>query len=225
MNVTTTIIHACLSLVLLCACTGAAAQEAWQLNKSASRDGVTVHMRKVEDSGIKEFKGEVVLTTSLASVVAAFNDVQATTNWLYHCVESATEENISFNERYVYHVIDLPILPRHRDYVLHAQMSTIENGIEISLRSAPDKKAETDYIRILKNTGLYRAEVLDENLVKLTWIQHIEPEVNMINWMVNNLIKDIPYESLRDFRTLVQQEKYQNAELLYGEDGNIVGLQ
>ena len=59
----------------------------------------------------------------------------------------------------------------------------------------------------------------------MVWLQHTEPGGVLPSWLVNNLLVDIPYKSLKTLESVAQQEQYQNGSITYDDKGVITGVE
>ncbi|MCX4024610.1 START domain-containing protein [Endozoicomonas sp. SM1973] len=208
----------------------------WQQVKN--KEGVKVYTRAIPGSEIHEFKGVTTINTSLASLIGVLDDVSACPQWVYQCTQPTLIQSVSFNERFVYQVNDFPFPSKNRDIILHAKLSQSPStkAITIQLRAAPDfchnnKKAickqinKSKLIRIKKSKGFYLIEPLTKNKIQITWQHHAEPGGDLPTWLVNNLITDTPFYTLKKLAHIVQKNKYQTARLKYDTKGLIVGFE
>jgi hypothetical protein len=65
---------------------------------------------------------------------------------------------------------------------------------------------------------------LDEDRLRLTWTQYIDPAGSLPAFMVNALLTDVPFNSLKKFREVVKKEKYRNARFIFDESGTPIDL-
>ena len=212
-----------LLLLLLPALASAGAEEnEWRLKRS--KRGIDVYTRPIEGSKYHEFKGVTMVQASMASVLAILDDAPACPRWLHLCKSSRVLTQISETERIFYQVTDLPFPARTRDLVMHAKVTFAEEGsILISMQTRPDHIAKTKYIRIKEAPGSYLLEPTPEG-IRLTWIQRANPAGRLPAWLVNRLVKDIPYKSLRAFRRLTQEPPYRDATFKYDDQGRPYAL-
>ncbi|MEX2489846.1 MAG: START domain-containing protein [Pseudomonadales bacterium] len=200
-----------------------AAAEDWQLDRH--EDGIKVYTRKIEDLKHREFKGVVELETSMASAVGLLDDTEACQDWLHMCQESRVLEQKNFSERYIYQVTDLPFPASTRDAVFRAVISqSTSRDIRIDLTSRPEFIPETRYVRIHDSYGSYLLEKLEDNGIRLTWTMYVDPAGSLPAFLVNRLLTDTPFESLRNFREVVQRDKYQMLMFEYDEHNKAVDL-
>ncbi len=195
----------------------------WQLRKD--RDGIKVYSRPVRGSNYHAFKGIVELQASQASSLALLNDTDACASWLHRCKSSAVLNQTSQFEKYVYQVTRLPFPAVSRDAIFRATVLQLNDKIiEVKLLSEPEYIGHTDYVRIIDANGSYYLENLDSGMLRFTWVQYVDPAGVLPAFMVNSLLTDIPFNSLKNFRSLVRKEKYRSVTFIYDEFGTPVGL-
>jgi hypothetical protein len=88
----------------------------------------------------------------------------------------------------------------------------------------PDEIPQTKHVRIREAFGTYILEPTRENKLRVTWQQYADPGGALPAWLVNSMLTDLPFKSLRAFRELVQQSPYREARLVYGPDGTPTGI-
>lgn len=196
----------------------------WELKKD--KDGIQVFTREVADSKYREFKGIVVINSTLASVLGVLDHTESCPNWLHLCIEGKLIEQTGLNRRIVYQATDLPFPAASRDSVFEARTTydATSNQVRIHLQSAPAKHPLTDHVRIIKSAGSYTLEQLGDNQVRVIWRQHIDPAGRLPAFIVNALVTDIPFESLSNLRKLVNKPIYQRLTFIYDDSDQVVGL-
>ena len=193
--------------------------EQWKPRKD--KNGIQIFSRNVKGSKYEEFKGVVELDATIASSLALLDDTQACADWLHRCELSRVLQRSGLLQRHIYQVSDLPFPAASRDMVFKATArQTAEGGIQIDLQSMPDFIEETEYVRVIESYGSYLLERLDENRTRLTWIQYVDPAGVLPAFMVNSLLTDIPFKSLRNFKKVVKRDKYRNARFIRHENGS-----
>lgn len=209
-----------LTIVFFLCITGLAIAENKDWLPRKNKNGIQVYSRQVEDSKYEEFKGVVEIDASLASSLALLDDAEACADWLHQCEMSKILDTSGPLERHIYQVNNLPFPAASRDMVFKARVVFVEDGnIRINLVATPDFIDETEYIRIKESRGAYLLEKIDEQRTRLTWIQYVDPAGALPAFMVNSMLTDMPFKSLRNFRKVVQREKYRNVKIIQAEDG------
>ena len=87
------------------------------------------------------------------------------------------------------------------------------------MNSIPDEIPLTKHVRIREAFGTYILEPTRENKLRVTWQLYVDPGGALPAWVVNSMLTDLPFKSLRAFRELVQQSPYRDARLVYDPDG------
>jgi hypothetical protein len=211
-------------LIILCSSVMMGSTKAqWELVKN--ENGIKVFLRTVPGSKIKEFKGVTNINSSLDSILAVLDDTEACPKWVHNCKDPVKLSEISFNEGYVYQVIDFPFPVKDRDIILHSVMSQNPDTKEVTiqLNAVPDYISETKNVRIKKSDGFYLLKPLPDGSVEVTWQHHTDPGGGIPKWLVNSLLVDTPFKTLKNLRQLVNEEKYQRARLKYSSRGVAVG--
>ena len=76
-----------------------------------------------------------------------------------------------------------------------------------------------------KLRGLYQLTPLHDHKVKVVWIQHTEPAGKIPNWLVNNMLVDVPFNTLKKLSKQVTKKPYQDAQLKRDMMGKILGVE
>lgn len=199
----------------------------WSLKKE--KEGIKVYTRLVEGSPYKEFKGVILLDTSLVSVLGLLDDVAACEDWIHRCKLGKTLEEIHTDEKYerlIYQVTRLPFPLKNRDAIYRASVSwgSENTSAKIELASEPQTIEKTDYIRVVNSWGQYLVSTTDDEKVQLTWIHYADPGGILPAFLVNSMSVNIPFKSLRNFRKRVMKDEYQNLEFQYNTKGGILGF-
>ena len=197
--------------------------DGWELKKSA--EDIRVFTRPVSGSKILEFRAEAEMPVRVASVLAALQDIAAGPRWLHRCLESRVVERLSDKELTFYQVNSLPFPAKSRDAVYRATASFDGDGrVTILMRALPDALPETEHVRIPAAKGSYLLERLGDRSTRVTWTQLVDPGGALPSWIVNSLITETPFRSLRALRELVTESPYRNAVFRRDEDGVPVTL-
>lgn len=216
--------HSLALLFLLILTPHALASDQWQLLRD--KEGVRVYSQKVSGSRYESFKGVMVLESSLASILGLLDHTEASPEWLHLCVEGKTLKTNGFSERTIYQVIDLPFPFATRDAVYRATTShnPLTGVFTITLESAADYYPVTKHVRIRISSGYFLLKPIDATSTEVTWKLHIDPAGAMPAFLLNMLLVEIPFKSLRRMAELVRTSPYKHLELKYDAQGNPVEL-
>jgi len=70
----------------------ASSGQKWDLK--TDKDGVKVYTRGIEGSNFKEFKGEIIAKSNMASIIAIIDSVSAYPKWMMNCTYSKRVKKI-----------------------------------------------------------------------------------------------------------------------------------
>jgi len=207
----------------------------WQLQKD--EQGILIYLRDLPDSPIKEFKGEIRIKAGLGSLLAVMDDTAACPDWIYNCAEPILLQKISFNERYNFQISKMPLFITNRGLIFHTLLSQDADTrvITMTMSASPDycNNKQTDSCQYIRNTkmvpisrsnGNYKFIPEPDGWTRVIWQQHIEPGGNLPGWLVNSLLLDMPYNTLKNLREIVRNHKYKGMRLIYGPNGIATGF-
>ena len=189
-----------------------AAPAEWELAKSS--DGITIYTREVADSASKEFKGVVRITTSMNSLLNLMNDTGAYSQWLHSCILAKVLRQNSKISRTSYSVIKAPWPVSNRDIVTTSKIEHDKKTgvVTIHLWAEPDLYPEqAGNVRVRKMKGYWKFIPNEKNNVTVIYSVHSEPGGSLPDAVANASIIDIPFNTLRNMRKIVQNQKYQSA--------------
>ncbi len=198
----------------------------WKLD--FERDGIQIFTQKHADSKFEAFKAVATLNAPLENIMAVMSNPGSCMEWVHNCIESWGFEELSYNKRYAYSVNDLPWPVKDRDYVIEivTDRNNSTGEIEMHIMAVQDKMPEKkDYVRVNIQETHYFFKAIDAKRTQMTWIQHTEPGGAIPSWLVNALIVDIPYKSMRSLEQVAHWPKYSNAEILIDGSGQINGVE
>lgn len=206
----------------------------WHLIRD--EDNIQVYLKKFWADDVKSFKGVVEIQSSLDSLLAVIIDVEACSDWIHHCANPAILLRKAFLESYHYQVHKLPFPALNREFILHSKVTRIpETGtVLIQIKAVPEFCNETikqctmiedqPMVRVEHSHGQYLLEPLPDNTTRVTWEHHTNPGGFLPNWLINRLIREVPFRTLQGLRKKVFEDKYQKARLILNPEGKITAL-
>lgn len=195
--------------------------------KERTEGDIVIYTRSHPDSSFKAFKAVAIIDAPINNIMAVMANPKSCMEWVLGCTVANAFDERSFNDRYAYSVNNMPWPFKDRDYVLHIRTSSKpESGVIYMYMDATDnKKAINDeFERVHVAQTVYSFETLESNKTKMTWLQHTEPGGILPGWLVNSLMIDIPIKSLQALERVAQMPKYQDAEILFDQNGIIRGI-
>ena len=196
-----------------------------------NKDGIKVYVYSHKDSEFETFKASTHINASLDSILAVMFDNDSGIMWIDACEKSFLIQNISFNERYHYHVFDIPFPFKNRDFIFHSTLKQEPTDKSVTIKMVAvsdycdDKQNEqcdeinqSELVRVTKSIGAFKLEP-DNKGTKITWIQDTNPGGNLPGWLVNQLVEKTPFNTFKNLAKIVKNNKYKDAKLIYNTDG------
>ncbi len=180
----------------------------WQ--QKINKAGVQVSTRRVAGSPVLEFKGEVIVNAPLAQVVAFYEDPLQLPRWFYQCVDFQIVSIKNSQEQIFYFVIHLPWPVAERDAVFKRvkSMDATSGAIIYTLSALPDRLPQRkDRVRTpyLKTQWVFMSQ--GDGSTKVLFQQHSDAGGSIPAFIVNKLVVDIPFNSLKNLRRLIENQK------------------
>ncbi|NOQ79948.1 MAG: hypothetical protein GQ546_11170, partial [Gammaproteobacteria bacterium] len=201
-----------------------------------NKDGIKVYVYRHKDSDFWVFKSSTDINASLDSILAVMFDNNSGEMWIDACKKSFLIKKISFNERYHYHVFDIPFPFNDRDFIFHSTLkqNPLDKSVTIKMFSAYDycydkqiiqcdEVNQSKLVRVVKSFGAFKLAP-NKNGTKITWIQDSDPAGNLPSWLVNQLVENTPYRTFKNLKKIVQNKKYNDAKLIYDANGMAIDL-
>ena len=184
----------------------------WKLMKN--EDAIKVYSRTIAGSDIPEVKGIVKIKTTKSKLLEIFNDTKNFTKWSYNCVKAFELYDDKIDEKYNYLEINFPFPTTDRDFIVKSKKIDIDKDtVKLVLTGASNycdnksskvcKRTKTDNIRITSLNGFYLIEKMDSKFYKLTYQIHSEPSGSIPSWLVNTMVVDMPFETLKNLRKIL----------------------
>ena len=205
--------------VFLCALVLLSAAQAGEWELAKQQDGITVQTRKVADSAFREFRGEVEVSANINSVMAVLDDTANFTRWMHQCAEAKLLHKESLLQRYQYLVNDFPWPAADRVLLIRNHISQADDRVvTVSLDGVlPDELPEPARAVLPQNKGakwvtqlrgFYRLTPLDAARTSVVFQLHLDPAGALPASLVNSMIVDNPFETLRQLRERASDPQY-----------------
>lgn len=188
----------------------------WVLEKDDTKLGIKVYTRVVEGSALKEFKGVATVPASLVSTVALVDDHPAGSSWIHDCKELETVERPSPTETIFYLVTAAPWPVKDRDSTVYTKLTQDPESlaVRITMDIRQDVRPEVKgRVRLKEMKGFWEFTPVDQHRTEVTYQVHADPAGSLPDWLVNSLVVDMPYNTLKNMQTKVLEDKYQQATL------------
>ncbi len=179
----------------------------WKLAKNEK--GIRVSTRKSEDSPIKAFQGVTTADATVDEAVRLFETPESACQWIYQCSEFKILEDKSPEEKIIYFHQDMPWPVADRDVVYQrvrqtdADTGTVTYTLTDLKDVYPEKKAG---VRLVSLNGKWRFSPAEGNQVEILDEQHVDPGGSLPTWLVNRLVVDVPFDTLKEFKVLLKHK-------------------
>lgn len=194
--------------------------EEWQLEKD--KDGIQVYTAAVANSDYKAFRGEAIINAELNQVMALLDDTNGFVHWMFNCKSPKLLYKASLLDRYQYLQNDFPWPAADREMILRNEISqdpvsrvttvklsgVLESALPESAKAALPKKS--DAVRVEDVAGFFELTPLSDAQTKVVFQLHLNPVGALPSGLVNAMIVDNPYETLKAMRKRVALPEYAN---------------
>jgi hypothetical protein len=188
--------------------TAAFADAPWSLAKES--DGIKIYVREVPGSRLREFRGEIELTTDGERVVEVLQDAESFRKWMPDVVTSDLLQ-LTATEQFHYVENAAPWPVAHRDGVYHFTYSRSEDTgaavTTVKVEAVPNHvPAVKGKVRIPRADGYWKL-VPTSTGVAVTFQMHADPGGAIPSWLANQTVVDTPFKTLQALRQYVQASR------------------
>jgi hypothetical protein len=191
-------------LMGLCAQSLQAAESPWKLR--INKEDIAVYTRKVDGSAILEYKANTVVNAPIEKTIAFFEDASKMPSWFYQCVEAKPVPSQDSQEQITYFAMHLPWPVAERDSVF-SKVKTVDPStgvVEYTLSARPDEyPRQQGRVRVIYLKTTWRFTPLPNGQTEIYFQQHSDPGGSIPAMIVNKLVVDIPFHSLKNLRKLI----------------------
>ena len=198
----------------------ARADEAPQDWKMVSdRDGIKVYMAHTDDSNIKTFRGEgEVAMEDFRAIGNMLDDYDFIASWLHMISGLDDLGRVSDLQRHIWVTTRLPWPVSDRDAAIEVilEQDAEDYTVTIPFVARQDLLQEKEgYVRMPQLEGFLEFKPLEPGLVHLTFQVILDPGGYIPAWLANLILRDIPYFSLKRFRRVASEERFQGSDSGY----------
>ena len=198
------------SLVMLISAPMFGVENPWYLERE--EDNIDVYIARIKGSTVKTFRGVITVDSSLNSVLSVIADASSYPRWLYHCRSAKMIKIVSYDEVFSHVVTDMPWPFIDRDSVIHSiKTQNVSTGkVTIRISEKPEMIVKIpNTIRISNINGLWELTPLQNGRLKILFQMSVDPGGSIPKWLVNSMLIDIPFYTLRNLRRIANEPQYQ----------------
>lgn len=194
-----------------------AASSEWELELEEDKAELKIYTRKIEGSSLKEFKGEMLVDTTLSTIVALMLDSDAAPKWMHQCEKFEVVERVEEHHLIIHFINGAPWPVSDRDAVVSSKMyqnpETLE--VRIDVKALNDYLPEDDdFVRIPRMAGFWSfTPQADKVLVR--YQVHAEPGGSLPAWLANSVVVDTPQYTMLNMLDMLELDKYKQAEISF----------
>lgn len=177
------------------------------------QDGIQVQTRKIADSPIAESLATVTVESKLSPLVALILDADNQHNWIDSVDQSKTLQQISATKSYNYTLSKAPWPVADRDAVVltEASQDPVTHVVQIRSHAAPDQLPEKKgVVRIKLVDSLWTLTPRPGGKVEIRYQVHSDPGGHIPAWLINSMITDQPFNTLKNLRNIVGTSPYKD---------------
>ncbi|MGL4368354.1 MAG: hypothetical protein ACRCUT_01585 [Spirochaetota bacterium] len=180
------------------------------------KDGISVSVKDAGEGEAAEFRAETTVVSTLSGAVALFEDIDAMPEWVYRLKKAEILKRISPAEVIVRTVTGIPPL-EDRDAVIDTVLTQDSRGIlritakDMSSFSPPQKGVT----RISGVRSCWEFTPVKGGKLKAVFSGSGDPGGVIPLWLYNRLAGEAPYSTMKNFRKIIGNDRYQRAVFSY----------
>lgn len=188
----------------------------WEL--ALDRHEIRVWTRVIPDYPIREIRAETTVKSTLNGLVALLMDTDKAASWIYRTDRIDLLKRDDASGSFLIHVMtDFPWPLTDRDAVVDGRITQDAGSGIISVSSravfANAYPPAKDFVRMPDMEGTWIFQPLDQGQVKVVMTMRANPGGNIPAAVINLIIHETPYRTLRGLRKVIAEARYQNARM------------
>ncbi|NNM52905.1 MAG: hypothetical protein HKM02_11905 [Pseudomonadales bacterium] len=188
----------------------------WKLARD--RHGVQVWKAEVADSPVEAFKARTVVHSSLSGLLALFYDVQDAPRWIDRCSRvQALQRNDAQHEYTLLMETNMPWPVTDRDAVMKGHWRQDPVTLTLHLRAGDADSAifppRPAFVRTRELRSNWTFKPLGHGDVEVTTEGHVNPEGHLPAWVINIVLEESPYNTMRNLQTIIEEPQFQKAHM------------
>lgn len=189
-------------------------QSTWKLKKEDQ--GIQVFLRNNKNTAVMSFKGAMTVKSNITAILSVIGDVSSHPRWLYSCRSSQALKSNDQERLLNYIVLDLPwpVLDRDTVMVSSRSQNKITKRVEIKMHAEPKLVLKVPgKVRIETLYGRWLLTPIGNDKVNINYEMTVDPGGNIPIWLINSMIADLPFYTLKNLREVIKEDKYKNAKI------------
>lgn len=180
------------------------------------KDGIKVWANEVPGSPLHGFRAVTTVHSSLAAIVGLITDTESAPRWLYRTSEVETlrrnDEDMTFVVRVV---TDFPWPFKDREAVVAGKITQDPKTMQVRIdsRQVPGYAPLKGNMVMPEVQGSWVFRPVGQGMVEITMTGHADPGGVLPAGLINLLIQEHPYNSLKALREMIAAPTYQSYRL------------
>lgn len=174
-------------------------------------DGIRLFERAIPGQELPGFRGVMVVSAPVDSLVAELKDHTEHTQWMHRCVEARQVEDLGNGRSIDYNRTDAPWPVWDRDVVLEARWTTSGDGKRVMLHfenADPSRwPLPRKTVRMPRLKGHYEFRVLGNGRTRVTYQVEADPGGSLPTWLAKRVARELPHNTLTALRTRVSKSR------------------
>ena len=186
----------------------------WSLKKH--KRGIQIFTAKVPNSKYVAVLSVVTVSASPASLAALVMDLDNCPKWAAMCKKARVQRWISDSELIIYSLNDAPFPVRDRDVIAKVNWLFDVESQKISMLSqAIDSplNIKKKVVRVNQAVSEWHFTPQENGQTLVENFAHIDPNGALPAWIINALIIDSPYKTLKRMRRIAESGEYDDVNL------------
>ncbi|PCI21852.1 MAG: hypothetical protein COB62_02465 [Piscirickettsiaceae bacterium] len=188
--------------------TTALAGDAWELAKD--ENGIKVYTRTNTETQLKDFKADITVQAPIELVRQYMLSLEEHTKWMHERKSSKVIKKLDDKTTIVYSITNAPWPVTDRDAVVSF---TVSDGNTAELMRFDVENVEgyvpanEGMVRVPYIKGYWELIKVTAGSTKIVFMNAASPGGSLPDWLADSFVLDMPYNSLNNFRTLVEAKE------------------
>jgi hypothetical protein len=184
------------------------AQVSWK--QESYKDGITIYSGKIENSDFKSIKAQMFVKGSIHTFVAILQDIENLPDWGYHLKYTELLKKSGDTVQIYYAEIISPFPFDNRDgiYLNKFRWDSRSKQLHVENKMLPDYLVKKDNIVRLDGGGYWSVNVLENDMLDISFCLQVNPGGNIPVWLVNLMIDTLPFSTMYELRRVMGENKY-----------------
>ncbi len=186
------------------------AQNKWELIRN--ENNIKVYSRENGDK--YEIKSITTVQSNFHSIVAVMQDVGNFDQWLHAARKSVLIKKYSDTKFMYYLQSNVPWPASDRDMVIILKISIADDKKHVYSNSQSIEgviKEKDDFVRVKYMQAAWKFTDLENGNIHVVYKVSVKPQTNLPDWLLEEIYEIAPFETIQNFRKIVQSDKYKNA--------------